>query len=120
MTHGEGEVVWHDKMVYLVRAYAAWYLVDAALRGLAQLGGESAGTSRYRGFVSDAYQALHAFDPPFVYHALHQDLLDTFVSIKSWLNGTSGHSGADLMEDTQIVGLELKQQMSLLGLTPYS
>jgi hypothetical protein len=115
MSNAEDDV-WQDHIVYMVRAYAAWYLVDEALRNLAKIGGEHTGVSRYHRFVSDAYRALDAFEPPVSYHVLHHDLLDTFVSIEHWLNGLSSHSRADLMEDVQIVGVELKEQMKLLGL----
>lgn len=110
------EDVWQDHIMYLVRAYATWYLVDEALRMLAKIGGEHIGVSRYHRFVSDAYRALVVFEPPVRYQVLHHDLLDTFVGIEHWLNGTSSHARADLMEDIQIVGVELKEQMQLLGL----
>jgi hypothetical protein len=118
MTNGEKDV-WQVHIVYIVRAYATWYLVEEALRMLAHIGMEQTAVSRYRGFVRDALRALDLFEPPFLYHVLHQDLLDTFRSIEHWLNGRSSRSGADLSEDIQIVGIELKQQMTLLGLHPY-
>lgn len=107
---------WYKQMVYIVRAYATWYLIDEALTHLALREGDAAAQTRYHTFVQDSWSALRVFEPPDCYHVLHQDLLESYGSINTWLNGTSRRSLADIWEVFNSLGMDIKQEMTSLGL----
>lgn len=107
---------WHSEIVYLVRAYAAWYLVKAVVNSLPHLDSDPMVLAHIRGYVRDAHWALEALQPPAHYHVLHQDLLDSFVSVANWMHGTSNRSVAEIAAVFSSVGMEIQQQMTVLGL----
>ena len=105
---------WDSNITYLTRAFGAWYVAYHALHNVIDPGFPASERPRYEHLFTDACWALGNLTPPPSYVPLHQNLQIAFDRARTLLTGHPAAELVDLIEDLQIAGVMLKQELHLV------
>jgi len=120
MDDPHNDALWIAHVIFMTQMFGAWYLVYQAFHTMMSPGVTLKERKRCEQFVYEACWAVDRLDPPFVYDELYHNLYVTFARVCMWSGGSPESVSADLMEDLQIVGVNLKKQLRLLGLDDHT
>ena len=103
-------------VIYVSRIFGAWYVAYSSFQHL--IASDTTGDQQLqlKKLLIDAKWAFNQSPPPIIYKALHYEIAAVFEHTELWLSGNTEQTVIDLMEDLQIVGVKLKQQLILLGI----
>ncbi len=108
---------WREEVMYLCRAFGAWYVAYQAFDHFICSSTISNEQMKSAKLVIDADWAINQLGPPVKYAQLHQKMQYIFQRARASVETTRlDFLPSDILEDLQIVGVAIRQQLELLGI----